>query len=370
MEAEAKKLTPYENWMREEGVPIVEGHGVEDVTAIPREPWKRLGGRGTFIHLQGMEGKTGLYLAEISPGGALEAEKHFYEELIFILQGKGSTEVWWPGEQAQHFEWEKGSVFSPPLNTWHRLYNGTNEPVLYLALTNAPLMMDVIHNNEFIFGCDYKFNDRYDGREGYFKVGQREKASAGLGVEWRTNFIPNVWESMVDSREQKGAGVGITSFQMAGNALGGHMAEWPVGRYHKAHYHGGGAVLFIVRSQGYTLMWPRELGVHPYEDGHSDQVVKVPWRVGSVFSPGTGWFHQHFNTGPVPAKQLALRWGSVDHLVGFHSFLTRHSKDYGGYVSVKEGGTMIEYQDEDPTIRREYEEALRRDGIQSAMPAA
>ncbi len=71
--------------------------------------------------------------------------------------------------------------------------------------------MDVIHNNEFIFGCDYKFNDRYDGREAYFKVGQREKTSGGLGVESRTNFIPNVWDSMVDSREQKGAGVGITS---------------------------------------------------------------------------------------------------------------------------------------------------------------
>ncbi len=60
----------------------------------------------------------------------------------------------------------------------------------------------------------------------------------------------------------------------------------------------------------------------------------------------------------------------MDHVVGFHSFLTRHGKDYGGFVSVREGGTMIEYKDEDPTIRREYEEALSRDGIASTMPAA
>ena len=128
-------------------------------------------------------------------------------------------------------------------------------------------------------------------------------------------------------------------------------------------------MLFVVRSQGYTLMWPRELGIHPYEDGHSDQVVKVPWRVGSVFSPGTGWFHQHFNTGPVQAKQLALRWGSVDYLVGFHSFLTRHSKDYGGYVSVKEGGTMIEYQDEDREIHEIFEKDLKAHGAPCRMKA-
>ncbi len=365
MEKGMSRFTPYEQWMRDEGVPVVEGHGVEDVTVLPRKEWKRMGGRGTFIHLQGMEGKTGLYVVEIPPGGALEAERHFYEELIFILQGKGSTEVWWQGEHPQHFEWEKGSVFSPPINTWHRLYNGSNEPALYLALTNAPLMMDVLDNNEFIFGCDYKFTNRYDGREGYFSVGKREK-----GAQWRTNFIPDVWGSLVDGGQQKGAGIAITAFQMCGNALGGHMAEWPVGKYHKAHYHGGGAVLFIVRSHGYTLMWPRELGIHPYEDGYGDRVVKVPWREGSVFSPGTGWFHQHFNTGPLPAKQLALRWGSGDRVVGFHSFLTRHDKDYGGYVSVKEGGTMIVYEDEDPTIRREYEEALRLGGIASAMPPA
>lgn len=363
------RLTTYEQWMVDEGIPIVEGHGVQDVRQLKREPWKRTGGLGTFIHLQGMEGLTGMYVAEIPPGKALEPEKHLYEEMICILQGRGSTEVWWDGERSQQFEWEKGSVFSPPLNSWHRLYNGSSEPALYLALTNAPLMIDVTHNLDFIFGCDYKFKDRYDAEAGYFKVGPREKGRGGLGIHWRTNFIPDVWGAMVDERAEKGAGVAITSFAMAANALGGHMAEWPVGRYHKAHYHGGGAVLFILRSEGYTLMWPREWGLHPYQDGYGDRVVKVPWREGSVCSPPTGWFHQHFNTGPVEAKQLALRWGSTENIVGFHAVLTRNEKDYGGYISVREGGTMIQYEDEDPEIRRDYEEAVKRSGVPCTMPA-
>ena len=39
-----------------------------------------------------------------------------------------------------------------------------------------------------------------------------------------------------------------------------------------------GAVLLILRSQGYSLMWPQEVGVHPYEAGFEDQVVRVDWQ--------------------------------------------------------------------------------------------
>jgi hypothetical protein len=36
-------------------------------------------------------------------------------------------------------------------------------------------------------------------------------------------------------------------------------------------------------------------------------------------------------------------------------------------VSVKDGGRQIEYEDEDPRIRRIYEEELRRGGVGSKM---
>ena len=53
---------------------------------LPRGPWKRTGGNGAYIELKGMEGFTGMYVGEIPPGGALNAENHLYEELIYILQ--------------------------------------------------------------------------------------------------------------------------------------------------------------------------------------------------------------------------------------------------------------------------------------------
>jgi hypothetical protein len=36
---------------------------------------------------------------------------------------------------------------------------------------------------------------------------------------------------------------------------------------------------------------------------------------------------------------------------------------------VKKGGTLIEYADEDPQIRRHYEEEIRKAGVKNEMPA-
>jgi hypothetical protein len=42
----------------------------------------------------------------------------------------------------------------------------------------------------------------------------------------------------------------------------------------------------------------------------------------------------------------------------------------GVYTSVKKGGTLIEYEDEDPEIRRTYEAELERKGIAPDMSYA
>jgi hypothetical protein len=266
------------------------------------------------------------------------------------------------------FEWSEGGIFAVPMNAAYRLLNGSREPVIYLGVTSAPLLMDLTHDPDFIFGCDYVFRQRFDGDKDYFVPTSKRNDVNGFWV-WESNFIADVKNAFLDPAERKGAGVRITALEMSGNALVGHIAEWPVGRYHKGHHHQGGAILLILRSKGYTLLWPQEAGIRPYQSGNGRQVVKVDWREGSVVSPPTGWFHQHFNTGPVEAKQLALRWGSTENIVGFHAVLTRNEKDYGGYISVREGGTMIQYEDEDPEIRRDYEEAVKRSGVPCTMPA-
>ena len=110
------KKTPYHGWVQGEGLSLFEAHGLEDVRDVELKPWRRMGGKGAFIHLYGMEGITGMYVAEIPPGEALNAERHMYEEVICVLSGQGATEVWHESGKKQSFEWGAWSLFSPPLN--------------------------------------------------------------------------------------------------------------------------------------------------------------------------------------------------------------------------------------------------------------
>ena len=362
----AFEKTTYFQWMKRQGIPIVEGYGLEDVRDVQMAQWSRTGGKAAFVNLYGMEGITGMYVAEIPAGGALEPEKHFYEEVICILEGQGATEVWQDGGRKQMFEWGPFSLFAPPLNTWHRLINGGRQPVKFLAVTNAPLVMDVVHNEEFVFNCPYNFSDRYTGADGFFNVGQKRYES-GMQHIWETNFIMDIQSANLDQRDVKGAGVRITQFELSGNSLIGHLAQWPAGRYHKAHYHGAGAILFGLQSSGYVLLWSKELGIHPYENGRSGDVVEIKWKEGSVYCPPGGWFHQHFNTGGKPARHLAIRYGSRIHPIGF-KIADKRSED-GVYIDVKRGGTLIEYADEDPYIRKHYEDELKKTGVVCEMPS-
>ncbi|HEY7168207.1 MAG TPA: cupin domain-containing protein [Candidatus Binatia bacterium] len=362
--ARPRAKTFYERWLQGEGIPVVEGFGVGDLRRLPFRPWKRLGCEGAYLQLRGLEGITGVYAGRLAPGVMTEPEKHLYEKIIYIVEGDGVAEFQQQGRVPQAIRWSAGSLVSAPLNTMHRLINQSNESAIFLAVTTAPMILDHFHNESFVFNSDFAFSDRYDGEDDYFEPGdERYLASNNRQWIWDTNFIPDARRETVDAQEQKGAGVNITQFEIAGNTLIGHLAEWPVGRYHKAHYHGGGAVLVILRSEGYSLMWPNEWGTRPYENGYGDRVIRIDWSTGSVFSPPTNWFHQHFNTGPEPALQLALRCGSHKFPLGIRVAAIRA----GVYTSVTQGGTLIEYSDEDPEIRRAYQRELARKGIRPDM---
>lgn len=363
-----ERFTTYEQWMHDEGIPIVEGYAVEDFRDVPLERWTRTGGKGAFIQLKGMEGFTGMYLGEIPPGAALNPMKHLYDEIVYILRGRGATEVSWGQDNGKKvtFEWGEGGIFAVPLNATCRLFNGSHEPVLYLGVTSAPPIMDLLHDPNFVFDCDAVFRDRFDGEPNYFVPSSRRAGRIGGFWVQESNFITDVKAAGLDEAENKGAGVQLTVLQMSCSTVVGHIAEWPVGRYHKAHHHQGGAILLILRSKGYTLMWPQEAGIRPYAAGNGDKIVCVDWKEGSLFSPPTGWFHQHINTGGEPARQLAFRYNTQSgaYRLGIGKALNKA----GVVTSIREGGTLIEYEDEDPRIRKDFMAALEREGVSFQMP--
>ncbi len=355
----------YEEWMEKEGIPVYEAFaGIEDITELPRRPWARMGGLGTFIEMEGSrQAREGLYVVEIPAGGALEPERHMYDELIYVLRGRGLSEVWHQGQPKRTFEWGETSLFAIPLNTSHRLVNGSQEPVLLFAMTNAPVVMNAFRNTDFIFNDDYKFTERYSGEADFFLASEkRYNDDVQGGTRWETNFVPDLRTGFLGDylSPWKVEGGRQTYIIMTGFP-GIHTSEWPVGIYHKAHYHGPGAILLGLRSEGYALLWPRQCGIHPYQDGYGDKVIKANFKFNSIYCPPTEWFHQHFNSGRETARHLAVTGGGLG--IGLPSLAKRLTKQ----TDVRGGGALIEYEDEDPEIRRMFEEEIQKNGVEFAM---
>ena len=150
----AQPKSDYDKFMEADGLPIFRGVGIRKVQNLPLVDWPRMGGRGSYIQLHGTEGKWGCYVVEVPGAGALKVEKHLYEENYLVVEGRGSTEVWAEEGGKKHvFEWQEGSMFSIPVNAYHRIVNATSSPALLLGGTTAPNLINLVGNTDFIFNC-------------------------------------------------------------------------------------------------------------------------------------------------------------------------------------------------------------------------
>jgi mannose-6-phosphate isomerase-like protein (cupin superfamily) len=347
------KADLYSDWLEKEGVKVYEEFYFPSLAKIELGPWERKGGYGAVIHIANRHMPNDCHIVEIKPGGKSEPEHHMYELTVYVVSGRGATTVWHDEKRKQTFEWHAGSLFSLPLNAWYQNFNGSgNEPVRYLAVTNAPPMMRLFGDNDFIFNCDFKFTGRYSGEEEYFS-GNGKLFNRRI---WESNFIANAPDMLLYRWKERGAGGVNAMLEMANNNMKSHISEFPVGTYKKGHRHGPGAHLVLLSgTAGYSLVWTKE--------DRSD-MIKCDWQVGSmVIVPSDNCYHQHFNSGSTRARYLALRSGDQ----GLNT-----PKGGGGENadrSLKEGGWQIEYEDEDREIHAIFEKELAAHGAACKMKA-
>jgi mannose-6-phosphate isomerase-like protein (cupin superfamily) len=365
----ARPRSPYDIFMEEQGIPIYRGIGVYRVQDLPLQPWKRLGGNGTFIQLYGTEGKWGMYVVEVPAAGALNIEKHMYEEIYYVVEGRGTTEVWRDGSPDKNtFEWTAGSLFTIPINATHRLINATSSPSLLLSGTTAPPVVNLFQSTDFVFNSDYQFVDRYDASADYYKPSEDLEPDPVRGLAMRrTNIMPDIVHCELPMDNRRSPGYRRIEPYMSGNKFYLWVGQHEVGRYSKAHAHGSAAVLINLVGKGYTYTWPRTLGMHPWEDGHTDQIVRQDYEpVGMVTAaPMSGeWFHQHFGTS---AGGLRLTAWFGPHAPGREAGVPGEEDTDRGAIDVTEGGSAIPYHLEDPYLRAEYADYLAESGVESRM---
>ncbi len=348
-------LDPYLDWVKGEGIPIHEDFWV-DLLTLETGPWGRMGTKGAAVHLKGRGDFMSMFLIDLAPGGQCDPQRHLFEEVIYVIEGHGSTTVVAHDGRKHTFEWGPKSLFALPLNATYQHFNGSGtESARLCSATNLPMMMNVFHNEDFVFDNPYVFPEREGAADAFAGEGEFLPVRPGRHM-WETNFVPDLSSMELQSWNNRGAGGSSICFTLADGLMHSHSSEMPVGTYKKGHKHGADFHVFCVHGTGYSLLW--------YGGDPEEEFVRVDWRHGVVFAPPDSMFHQHFNTNPTPARYLAIAVGSQRYpLVEAKRALF----DKGVDTSLKDGGNQIEYEDQDPRIHGIYLDELAKNGVESRM---
>ncbi len=342
-----EKDSSYTRWVRAEGLDIIAAHYIPNLHTTELKPWARRGGKGVYINHEASRTSNDCYLLEIAPGDKVAPQRQLFEEMIYILSGRGSTTVWNDAGHKMSFEWGKGSMFAIPLNCWHQHFNGSGTtPARFVAVTNAPPVINLYEEPEFVFNTSFDFKNRFNGEPDYFA-----NKSEIDGLKLVTNFVSDSINLPLISAKERGAGGGHIRFNMANGSMNSHISQFPIGTYKKAHCHGPGAHVIIMSGEGYSLMWPEGEEPRRYE-----------WQEGCMIVPPNLWFHQHFNTGTTPSRYLAFKHEVVS---------IRNAQGVPkAWISRRIGGDQIDYADESPLVRRLFAEALARHDLKPRMDEA
>ena len=347
-------IDSYLEWANSEGVPVYEDFGF-DLLTLELKPWARLEADGCFALVKGRGDFLDTYVVELRPGQKTAPQRHLFEEVVYVLAGRGSTTVEAPDGSRHSFEWGPKSLFALPLNARYQHFNTSGrEPARFVATSNLPLVLKAFHNLDFVFDNPFRFPERFGGAEHFRGEGEFIPMPPGRHM-WETNFVPDLSTFELQEWQARGAGGSNIMFVLADGTMHAHMSEMPVGTYKKGHRHGADFHIFPVTGHGYSLLW--------YEG--DDDFVRVDWKHGSVYAPPDLMFHQHFNLSAEPARYLAVAFGGLRYPFSADKRATFTGMD----VSVKAGGRQIEYEDQDPRIHRIYVEELAKHGLESRMDA-
>lgn len=340
------QTTAYEQWIDAQGVPVVRGFHVEDLTQVETAEWAPKGAAGAIIQLDGADDTNGSYVLRVDKGEATLWSHHIYEELFYVVAGRGFIDLR-SGGRTERAELDAGAVFAPPLNVEYRIIAET--PLTLYCVNSAPPVVNLFYDRAFVDNNPFSFRERSapvaGGGTTYFdRRGRLWKRPDGAGV-WETTWIDDVNTFELPELKRRGGDGRMVTFQLGDGALIAHISQFPSGQYKKAHRHGPGANIVILGGEGYSLLWETD----------GDEPQRVDWGPNSIFVPPNMWWHQHFNSGHGPARYLAMRWGSRKHLIN-HSY-------EGTLVDRRQGGNQIEYDEQSPLIDEIFEAECAKHGV-------
>ena len=109
-----------------------------DLFEVETGDWPRYGVKGAAIHvrrprrlLQHVRRSSSRPAARRSP------QRHLYEEVYYVLEGRGSTQLEFADGRKRSFEWGPRSFFAIPLNAKYRHFNASGTQRALLVTTTC-----------------------------------------------------------------------------------------------------------------------------------------------------------------------------------------------------------------------------------------
>jgi quercetin dioxygenase-like cupin family protein len=353
--------TAYDRWMAGEGVPVWRGVSVA-LDELPLGDWPRLGGRGGFVQPFGSEAGLGMHVVALPGGGLLRPERHLFDKVMLVLAGRGTTELDRADGGTERFEWQEGTLFSLPLNARHRLVNAGSAPARLLAATTAPAAINLL------------------GARAVFGAGVTSEGDASFAADddvmpdpvqdlalCRTRLVPDVLGCDLPLDNRLSPGWRQLRFEMTQAAFPIVIGQHRPGRYGRAVLLEPGSAVLALGGTGDALLWPERLGPTPWADGTDAAVRTVPWRRFTLLGAGPGggrWFLQVF---PADAAPLRLAW--------FGGALPQPGTPGDEQIDPwslppAEGGAVLPYWAEDPSLRVRHAAAMAACGAINRMREA
>src|SRR5208282_1761537 len=182
--------------------------------------------KGAAAHFKGSGDYCNMFVVEIPAGGSTSPQQHLYEEIYYILEGRGSTQLEFAGGRKRSFEWGPRSFFAIPLNAKYRHFNASgSQRALMVETTTLPMIMNIFHDEEFIFNTPGAFQSR-EGEEKYY---------SGEGDLHMLRPDLNALE--LTPWEDRGQGSSNISFVLADGIMHAHISEIAPASYKKGHKH-------------------------------------------------------------------------------------------------------------------------------------
>ncbi len=288
--AEAKfLLDPYLDWTRRESIPIHEGLAVDLLTA-ETALWPRLGCEAAFIHLSGRGDWITIFLLALPPSGTSTPQRHLFDEVFYVLSGAGQITVELADGRQKAFDLRPRGLFAPPLNARYRIVNvSQQEPMRLACANNLRILMNIFHDETFFFDNPFAFPER-----------QRDCGNGPIDRNpQKTGFVPDLGTAAM----MPATGSARSQLLLNESSLGSQLCEIAANTDEGALCSDAGLHGLCIQGTGHTLL----------ESGGKSPFERIDWKPGLCFALPEHAIHRHVNTGPRPARHVAIGLGTERH---------------------------------------------------------